>query len=169
VFPLLLAVPCAGTGTLPTPALSWLGSARLLFHCCWRAVVAGYGVPSGQELGALLPSLSSFRLPILALQMIACKYSAPTINIAQLGTITMKQVGRNCWNWLQEQMHGSFSFTEGCLCGWSVPVPLGRLLTGLGGPWAERSASRAGLMGGRANELLLVGRMFPSKLMCANA
>lgn len=60
LFSLLLAVPCAGTETLPTPALSWLGSARLLSHCCRRAVAAGYGVPSGQELGALLPSLSTF-------------------------------------------------------------------------------------------------------------
>lgn len=61
-----------------------------------------------------------------------------------------------------------------------LPLPRGLLLwmecacpngeaPGRAGEGSGQRGVHGGLMGGRANELLLVGRMFPSKLMCANA
>lgn len=111
-------------------------------------------VISNQE-PALLPS--PLLQPASGSPSWCCKLSAPGINTAQLGTVTTNQVGRNCWSCLQEQT----------LC---LLHPPRRCISHHGRGEAVAVVGEESVEGWeRANELLVAGRMFPSKLMCANA
>lgn len=111
----------------------------------------------GACFAPLSPSPASLWLSVVVLQVIACKLSAPGINTAQLGTVTTNQVGRNCWSCLREQT----------LC---LLHPPKRCISHHGRGEAVAVVGEESVEGWeRANELLVAGRMFPSKLMCANA